>query len=407
MDKKYLVVKKRKELNKFVLPAFDIKIGTEDVKIENSTGRYAAENIYASFDIPNFKKSLVDGFAVHSGDVRGASPSNPVPLKLKATLKIGESYGDTLKKGETVFVPTGGVVPKEADAVVMIEFCEIQGNEVFIYRDIAKNENLIKAGDDIKKGAQILKIGEKITSEKIASLRAFGIKKLSVYRKIRIGIISTGDELVDSGKAEFGKIYDINGYTIFAESTKWNFIPRYYGIIRDDKNLIKEALKKALSENDIVVMSGGTSKGSFDYTVSAIEELKNGKVLIHGLHLSPGKPTVIGVSERKLIAGLSGNPLASFLVFKKVIIPLVFEKCNLIYETREIFAEITENVPSRKGREEFIIGKLTLKNGKNTVKPLFSESAFSGILAKGDGFIVVPLMSEGIKKGEKVKFELW
>ncbi len=407
MDKKYLVVKKRSEVSKVALPEFEIRKTGYTVKIENSIDMYAAEKITAPFDIPQFKKSLVDGYAIRAKDVMGASPSNPVPLKIKAKLKIGENYKRVIKQNETVFVPTGGIVPKGADAVVMIEYTETQGKELFIYKDVYENENLLDIGDDIKKGKPVLEKGERITSRKIATLRAFGIKELTVYEKVKIGIVSTGNELLDAGKPNPGKIFDINGYMLFAEASNAGFAPEYYGILTDNKKLIKKTLEKMLEEKDVVIMSGGTSKGNYDYTISAIEGLKNGKVLLHGLHLSPGKPTVLGIANKKLVAGLSGNPLASFFVFKKVIAPLICDKCGFKCTEKKIFAEVTENIPSKKGREEFVIGKLILKNGKNFVKPLYSESAFVGVLSEGDGFITIPLLNEGIKKGEKVEFELW
>ncbi len=407
MDKKYLVVKKRSEIDNLLIPEFDIQKDQLNINVENSTGWYIADNLNAIFDIPSFRKSLVDGFAVKTSNIAGASSSNPVPLKLVGKLKIGETFEGRLKNGETVFVPTGGVVPDGADAVVMIEHTVEHMNEIFFYKDVADKENLLEIGDDIKKGTPIIKRGERINSAKISAIRAFGYKKIPVYEKIKVGIVSTGDELIDSGKVEFGKIFDINGYTLFSESEEMGFLPKYYGILKDDKELIKKTLKRMLEENDVIVMSGGTSKGNYDYTVSAIESLEGGKVLVHGLHLSPGKPTVLGVAKRKLIAGLSGNPLASFLIFRKVISPLICKKCGFICKTNEIFGEVMENIPSRKGREEFVLGKLHIKNGKNFIEPLFSESAFTGNLSISDGFITIPLLSEGIKKGEKVKFELW
>ncbi len=407
MDKKYLVVKKRSEVKKLVLPEFEIKKIAYKVNIEDSLGMYVAAEVSASFDIPGFRKSLVDGYAVKAKDVRGASTANPVPLKLKVKLKIGEIYGKSLLQNECVFVPTGGVVPDGADAVVMIEHAEERNGEIFVFRDVSENENLLNIGDDIKKGKPVLEKGERITSRKIAILRAFGVKEVSVHEKVKVGIVSTGDELLDTGKPEFGKIFDINGYMLFAEALNAGFTPKYYGILKDNKKIIKKTLEKMLEENDIAIMSGGTSKGNYDYTVSVVEELKNGKVLLHGLHLSPGKPTVLGIANKKLIAGLSGNPLASFFVFKKVIAPLICDKCGFRCTEKRIFAEVIENIPSRKGREEFVIGKLILKNGKNFVKPVFSESAFVGVLSEGDGFITIPLLSEGIKKGDKVEFELW
>jgi len=408
MDKKYLKVKKRSDLEKILLDKFSVNIGKETCSIQDAVNKFSARDYKAFFSIPSFRKSLVDGFAVHSKDVLGASPSNPVPLRLVSTLKIGESYKKKLKRGETVYVPTGGVVPDGADSLIMIEHTQVQKNEVFAFRSVSPHENLIEVGEDVREGAIILKKGERITPQKVALLRGFGQTEVEVFGKASIGIISTGDELVDSGPLKTGKIYDINGYAVFSEALNSAiFFPKFYGIVKDSEYELQKALSKALSENDIVIMSGGTSKGSFDFTVSVINKAGKPGVLVHGLHLSPGKPTVLGVVNQKLIVGLSGNPLASFLVFKYVVIPLIAKKIGLALKKHTALATLNMNVPSRKGREEFIIVKLIKRNNEFFAEPIFSESAFINVFIDGSGIITVPLMSEGLIKGEKVEVTLW
>ncbi len=408
MDKKYLKVKKRSDLEKILLDKFSVNIGKETCSIQDAVNQFSAIDYKAAFSIPSFRKSLVDGFAVHSKDVLGASPSNPVPLRLISTLKIGESCKEKLKRGETVYVPTGGVVPDGADSLVMIEHTQVQKNEVFVFRSVSPHENLIEVGEDIKKDAVILKKGDRITPQKVVLLRGFGLTEVEVFNKISIGIISTGDELVDSGPLKTGKIYDINGYAVFSEALNSAiFSPKFYGIVKDSKGELQKALNKALSENDIVIMSGGTSKGSFDFTVSVINKAGKPGVLIHGLHLSPGKPTVFGVVNQKLIVGLSGNPLASFLVFKYVVVPLIAKKIGLKLKKYTVFATLNANVPSRKGREEFIVVRLIKRNNEFFAEPIFSESAFISVFIDGSGIIMIPLMSEGLTKGGKVEVILW
>ena len=408
MDKKYLKVKKRSDLEKILLNKFSINVNAEICPIQEAVNRFSLSDYRATFAIPSFRKSLVDGFAVHSKDVPGASPSNPVPLQLVHTLKIGESYKKKLNRGETVYVPTGGVVPEGADSIVMIEYTQVQNDEVFIFRPVSVHENLLEIGDDIKESEVFLKKGERITPQKIALLRGFGVTEVKVFNKIPIGIISTGDELIESGPLKTGKIYDINGYTIFSESISSSiFSPVFYGIVKDDEAELQKALDTALSENEVVIMSGGTSKGSFDFTVSVINKAGKPGVLVHGLHLSPGKPTVFGVANQKLIVGLSGNPLASFLVFKYVVIPLVVNKIGLEVKNHSVYATLNANVPSRKGREEFVIVRIIKRNKETFAEPIFSESAFISPLLNGSGIIKIPLMSEGLTKGEKVEVTLW
>jgi len=407
MPKKFFTVSKRTDVIQKISSLITLSPFEEEMDILSVVSRVASRDVFASFSIPSFKKSLVDGFAVHCEDTGGASNGNPIPLKLVGETHIGDFPSICLADDEAVFTPTGGVVVDGADAVVMFEYTEMRGNEIFITKEVSKGENVLPVGDDIQKDSIILEKGDFITPEKVAGIRSFGIKKVFVFKPVKVGIFATGDELYDEGELGKGKIYDSNSYALAAEVIKDGFIANRYEIVKDDKEKIISTLKTALNENDVVLMSGGTSKGSFDFTVEAIDLLGKPGVVIHGMHLSPGKPTVFGVIDGKLIVGLSGNPLASFLVYRSVVRNIIFQKMGIKLKRKVVFAEITENIPSRKGREEFIIGKFSLNKSKNFVTPIFSESAFVSPLLFGDGIITIPLMSEGLKKGEKVMFELW
>ncbi len=407
MHKKFLTVSKSEDVLPKILPLINLPLNDKEVDIDNAFNAYAAEEVIASFDNPPFRKSLVDGFAVRSADTKGASPGNPIPFKLSGEVHIGTFPHYHLNPSETFFTPTGGAVVDGADAVVMREYTEIRNNEVFVMKEVSNEENVLPIGEDIKKYDIILKKGERITPQKIAGIRNFGVKSIKVIKPIQIGIFSTGDELRDKGTLKRGEIYDSNSYTLAAEVKQDGFVVNRYGIIKDNFESIVSMLKKIISQNDVVFMSGGTSKGDFDFTVDAINSLGKPGTVIHGMHLSPGKPTVFGVVNSKLIVGFSGNPLASFLVYRNVVRNIIFKKLGLELKKKIIFAKLSENIPSRKGREEYIIGNLAVENGKNIVMPIFSESAFISPLLYGDGIITVPLMSEGLKKGERVAFELW
>ena len=407
MPKKFLTVSKSKDVIPKILSLIDLPIEEEEIDIENALNRYSAEDVVATFDSPPFRKSLVDGFAVRSVDTKGASPGNPIPFKLLGEVHIGTFEHRRLNPSETFFIPTGGAVVDGADAVVMREYTEIHNDEVFIMKEVSNEENVLPIGEDIKKNDVILERGERITPRKIAGMRNFGVKSIRVIKPIRIGIFSTGDELRDEGPLKQGEIYDSNSYTLAAEAKQDGFIVSRYGIVKDNFESIVSMLKKSISQNNVTFMSGGTSKGNFDFTVDAINSLGKPGVVIHGMHLSPGKPTVFGIASRKLIVGFSGNPLASFLVYRNIVRTIIFKKLGLKLKKKVIFAELSENIPSRKGREEYIIGNLINKDGKNIVRPMFSESAFISPLLYGDGIITIPLMSEGLKKGERVVFELW
>jgi len=407
MSKKFLTVNKRVDVLKKITPLINLCSEEEEVDIISALNRFSSKDVIAPFNVPSFRISLVDGFSVHYEDTKGASPGNPIPIKLVGKTHIGTFPHYSLGFSESFFTPTGGIVVDGANAVVMLEYTERHRNEIFIMKEVSKGENVLPIGDDVRKGGVILKKGGCITPEKVAGLRSFGIKKLFVFKPIKVGIFATGDELRDKGELKAGEIYDSNSYALAAGVIKDSFIANRYGIVKDNREEIISVLQTALIENDVVLMSGGTSKGNFDFTVDAINSLGKPGVVVHGMHLSPGKPTVFGVINGKLVVGLSGNPLASFLVYRCVVRNIIFQKIGIELKRKIVFGELTLNIPSRKGREEFIIGKIDPVYGKNLVTPIFSESAFVSPLLFGDGIVTIPLMSEGLKKGERVAFELW
>jgi len=407
MGEKFLeVIQVSKVFNK-LLPLFSLNTSIEDIPIDHSVGKFVASDLYSNVDIPPFDKSLVDGFAVNYEDVKGASASNPVMLTFQGEVKIGEEPKVKSSKGMTTFVPTGGYLPEGANSVVMKEYADILGSTLFITKDVARYENVLLQGVDVKKGELVMRKGERITANVIGLIKSAGITSVNVYRPIKVGIFSTGDELSEAYPLPYGKIYDYNRVTLMNMSLQDGFAPSDYGIVKDDPDELSGTLRSALDENDFVMLSGGTSKGNFDFTVSTINSAGSPGVVIHGLNVSPGKPTIFSIVNDKLVVGLSGNPLAAVLIYRIVVRDLIAKKVPLCFPHISFIGELTENVPSKKGRSEIVIGKLYATEEKVSVIPIFSDSAFVSAINKGDGFFMIPFDKEGLYKGEKVKFELW
>jgi len=408
MEKKFLKVISLREVEAKISELFSLKTVSEELPVMYALNRFTFEDIYALNSVPPFKKSLADGYAIRFRDSKGASQNNPVMLRFAGNIGIGEAPIMNVGRGEAAFVPTGGVVPEGADSVVMLENSEERNGNIFIFAEASSLENVIEEGIDVQKGKLIMEKGKRITSKNIGLIRSAGYRTVKVIKPITVGIFSTGDELYDEeGSLPEGKIYDFNRYAIISQIKADSFNPTDYGIIKDDKETINLVLGKAIKENDLVLMSGGTSKGSFDFTVEVINSQGKPGVIVHGLNVSPGKPTVFGIVEGKLVAGLSGNPLASYLVYRIIVRELIFKKLGIKVDRTVLMGKLTENIPSRKGRGEFVLGKIFIENGENFIQPIFAESAFVSSLAISDGFIYISESKEGFAKGESVAIELW
>ncbi len=408
MKKKFLKVVSIEEARKTISGAFILPHKTQEIPLEHTIGRYVSRNVYAKNPVPPFNKSLVDGFAIKASSSKGTSANNPNILKIVGSVNMGEVPSFSVDSTSAGFIPTGGMLPKGADGVVMIENVEQVKDDIIIFKEISKFENVLKAGADVLKGELLLKKGERINERNIGVLKVTGNFFVPIIKPVKIGLLSTGDELWNEDRElPSGKIYDYNRITLLSQIKEDGFIAVDYGIINDEKERIILSLSKAVKETDLVIMSGGTSKGSLDFTVDSINSLGTPGVIIHGLNLSPGKPTVIGVVDGKLIAGLSGNPLASYIVYRILIRELIFQKLGIIEKKTIVRGTLLENLPSRKGRAEIALCRIVQKDNDTYIKPVFSDSSFTGSLSKSDGFICIPENLEGYAKNETVEMELW
>lgn len=363
-----------------------------------------AEKIVSAVAVPEFDRSVVDGYAVIASDTQGANDSIPTFLKVVGESKMGEPCDIELKSGECVYVPTGSMVPKNADACVMIEHTEnITDDKVAIYDAVAPGKSLVKKGDDIKEGDLIFDVGRKLTAADIGFLSSIGIYKVKVYKKWNITIISTGDELVDEkSEYRFGKVRDINTNLLSALSIKNGFKILNKYLLKDDAELLEKTIKSAMTDSDVVVISGGSSKGKKDASSQVIDKITSTGVLTHGIAVKPGKPTITGYDKETntIVVGLPGHPVASAVLFKLIVCGIydMITKC----EKRDLVCEgtMTENMPASPGRMTFQLVKI---DKDFNVTPIFGRSGLIRTLSEADGYIVLETDQEGIRKGDKIK----
>lgn len=392
------------EAQKKVVEVFeDYIFEKEYIPLLEATHRILGEDIISNIDVPEFNRSTVDGYAIKSKESHGASESMPSLFNIIGEVHMGEVSKYNIKSGEAVYVPTGGMVPEGADGMVMIENTEkLDESTLMVYKSISFNENMILKGDDIKIGEIALEKGRRITPESIGVLAALGILQVNVYKKPKFYIISTGDEIIDlDEKLELGKVRDINSYALHSLIIRLGGEVVERTIVRDDYNLLRNEVEKAIGISDIVLISGGSSVGTRDYTAKVIDSFEGAGVFVHGMSIKPGKPTIVGEGEGKIIFGLPGHPVSSIMVFKAIVEYYVRHKMGIIDFTPKTKAIMDFNFPSSPGRETYQMVKLKEKDGKLYATPNFGESGMITLLADADGYIVIKTHEEGVYKGEE------
>lgn len=380
----------------------EYRIETEKISILEATGRVLADDIVAKENVPEFNRSTVDGYAVKSSDTHGASESIPSFLILLGEIKMGESADIKISSGEAIYVPTGGMIPEGADAVIMIEHAEkLDDSTLMVYRPLSVGENIIFKGDDIKEGEEIIKKGKKLSPQDIGVLAALGVSKIKVYKKPKFFIISTGDEIVDlNEELTIGKVRDINSYALSSLIIKLGGEVSGKSIVRDDFELLRNNVEEALEISDIIIISGGSSVGTRDYTSKVINSFNGKGVFVHGVSIKPGKPTIIGEGKGKAIFGLPGHPVSSIIIFKVFIEYFIKYLMNIKKNINKTTAILDFNFPSSPGKETYQMVNIVERDGKTYAIPSFGKSGMISLLSKSDGYIVLKPHEEGIYKGE-------
>lgn len=388
--------------NKIVLP------------LNECYGSITSEDIIAPEDLPSFNRSTVDGFAVNSADTFGATESFPAYLNIKGEILMGEEPHFKLGKGEVAKISTGGMLPKGADSVVMLEHTQIIDEKTIeVLKPVSPQENVIQIGEDVKKGECIFKSGHRLRPQDVGALAGLGVTEIWVYEKPIVSIISTGDEIVPPDKPiRPGQVRDINSYTLTGLILEKGAIPLKKGLFIDNYTIIKDAVTESLRDSHMVLITGGSSVGTKDVTEKVINDIGKPGVLFHGVSLKPGKPLIGGIVDHIPIFGLPGHPAAVNICFRVFIEPILDSisglKENRLYKEKKfIKARIAKKISSSPGREEHIGVKLEERNGEIWAIPLLGKSGLITTLTNADGTAIIPLRKLGVEEGEIVDVRLF
>ena len=375
----------------------------ETVSLTAAMGRVLAEDIAATEYVPDFDRSTVDGYAVRAKDTFGCTDAIPAILPLQGEVLMGEGAQFPLNPEECVAVPTGGAVPNGADSVVMVEYTEDYGDgTIGISKSAAPGQNMIFRGDDVFPGKVVLEKGRVLSSQDIGALAAIGRVQVPVARKLKIGVISTGDELVPPEHTPGpGQVRDVNSPMLEAMLTAFGAEVINYGIVIDDEALLSEKVHKAVAECDAVLLSGGSSVGVKDAACRIIESM--GSLLMHGIAIKPGKPTILGKTGAKPLVGLPGHPVAAYFITKIFILPLLCRLTGRKQERYTTTARVTESISANHGRAQVHCCRLESRDGELWASPIRGKSGLITTLAGADGYFIIDRDCEGLPQGAQVQ----
>ena len=379
----------------------------EKVQTAGLYGRVTAEDILSPHPLPTFARSTVDGYAVRAKDTFGSSESLPSYLKLVGEVQMGQPAEVKLNPGSAVLIHTGGMLPEGADAVVMLENTQSsRPGEIEVLKAAAPLENTIQIGEDVQAGEIVIPAGTKIRAAEIGGLMAFGFHSAQVARIPRVGIISTGDEVVDpSVSPSIGQVRDINTYTLQSIVNENGGEAKFFGIVPDDPEKLKMSLDLALQECDAVLITAGSSASARDMTSSVIDKAGKPGVVVHGINIRPGKPAILAVCDGKPVIGLPGNPVSA-LVIAWLFVPQMLQKLQnqkSLSLKKQISARLSVNIASQAGREDYIPVKLTNVKDGFEAEPIFFKSNLIFNLVKADGLMVIPADANGLNAGDTVQ----
>ena len=398
-----LYVKTPEEVLALIEQSFSCVAQRETVDLTAAMGRVLAQDIAAEEYVPDFDRSTVDGYAVRAGDTFGCSDAIPAILPMQATVLMGQGADFSLNPGECAAVPTGGAVPAGADSVVMLEYTEDYGDgTIGVSKAAAPGQNIIIRGDDVFPGKVILSKGRVLSSQDIGALAAIGRVRVPVVKKLTVGVISTGDELVPPEASPGpGQVRDVNSPMLEAMLTAFGCNVVHYGIVIDDEALLGETVKKAVSQCDAVLLSGGSSVGVKDAACRIIQSM--GELLLHGIAIKPGKPTILGKTGDKPLVGLPGHPVAAYFITKLFVLPLLGRLSGRDMTAYTVTARVTESISANHGRAQYHCCRLTRKDGTLYAQPIRGKSGLITTLAGADGYFCIDRDCEGLPKNAEIQ----
>jgi len=381
------------------------------VPLADALGMVLAEDVVSNEQVPAFPRSTVDGYAVRAQDTFGASESLPAFLDITAQIEMGKAADVFLNEGQAQYIPTGGMLPDGADSVVMIEHVEEVGELLNVFRQIAPGENIVRAGDDVQKGALVVSAGQRLRPQELGVLSAIGKTEVLVYPRPVVGILSTGDEVVPADKQQLkpGEVRDINSVTIGAAAKQYGAEVIYGGIIKDDYQEYLQRTSQMLEQVDFLLLSGGSSVGTRDFSVQVLEALGKPGVLVHGVSIKPGKPTILAKAGQKPVLGLPGHPVSALIVFHLFGIPILkkLEGLGKTDANQQLEARISRNIPSAVGRSDYVRVRVEEREDGRWAVPVFGKSGLISTMVESDGMVEIAANKEGVLEGELVKVHLF
>jgi molybdopterin molybdotransferase len=419
----FLTLRTAEEAWEIFLSHFTPVVQAEPCHVADALDRVLAQDALAPHDLPTFVRCTVDGYAVQAADTHGATPGMPAYLDVVAEVLMGQRADWALGPGQAALVHTGGMVPPGADAVIMLEQTNRAGEPLLgsaalrpdftpfsieVYRAVAAGENCIQPGEDVRGGELILPAGHSLRPQDLGGLLAVGITEVQVARPPRVAIVSQGDEVVPPEQEPGpGQVRDINSYTLAGFVRRAGGLPLNYPIVPDQQEALDTAVKQACDQADVVVITAGSSVSYRDLTANAINRLGKPGVLVHGVAIRPGKPTILAVCEGKPVFGLPGNPVSCINIFQHFVIPtirLLLGAGPLPVHT--VRARLARNIPAASGRADFVRVRLETRDGETWAVPVFGKSNLIYTLIRSDGVVEVPLNSSGISSGTLVTVKL-
>ncbi len=390
----------------------------ETVELGAALQRVLAEDVMAAVDVPSFDRSNLDGFAVQAASTQGAAEENPCQLKLlSGSIAAGDAPAQPVGPGEAVPIATGGMLPRGCDAILMVEHADVRGETVYAHRTLTAGQGISFAGSDMTQGEVVARRGDLLTSRETGVLAATGVSRVAVHRRPQVAVISTGNEIIAPGATmKPGMIYDSNSRILCDAVQESGGEATFLGIIRDDLDQLRAVLQEAVQQYDIVVLSGGTSKGQGDICYHAVRELEAPGIVAHGVALKPGKPVCLAGTHGKAVVILPGFPTSAIFTFHEFVAPIIRQRAGLAPESRTVLpAEMALKVNSETGRTEYLLVGLSQKqtNPDSDAKqpalsayPMGKGSGSVTTFSRADGFITIGRHQEFVDAGAQVEVQL-
>jgi molybdopterin molybdotransferase len=387
-------------------------LSIETVSLVEGTGRVLGRDVVSPVDLPEFPRVVVDGYAVRAADTFGASSSLPAYLKVVGEVLMGRPPPRAVGSGEALKIATGGMVPEGADAVAMVEYTDLVGEDmVEVFRPAAPGEGLVQAGDDLRRGDLLAPRGRRLRAQDIGALAGAGVTQVEVFRRPRVAVIPTGDEIVPADEQPSpGQVRDVNSAALAAALLEAGAEAEAFSIVRDDPEALRAAVAKALVTTDMLLIAGGSSVGTRDWTLEVLLSFPGAELLLHGVSIRPGKPVILVGLEDRLLVGLPGNPVSALIVFERFLRPYLRRLAGeerVLPSGARLSARLTRSYSSDPGKEDYVRVRVTESEEGYLAEPLLGKSTLIMTLVEADGLVVVPENVEGLEAGERVEVHVW